>query len=388
MPEKSVAELLEELRPDPWRSEVGFGADIALASSQLLEPGITEGEAVRVLNDWLQKHQPCLFGRLAAKSGLISYCILTPADLLGSEEAIQDKIQESRTRWTREGFEGRKSGFVILAISPTIAFAVPDAHMKLLAQRLCSLYLLEPIPTDQVFLDELFLEVPGGSRMTWRWHAGVNYFCAQGDGRWWQDHRVPGGMAFSVNSVGHMAKSGRLALAMKDFNTALGIPVDDGGKDPKIESLPTALEFAMRTIAIASEAVSGKATALMPLPTDPTELPVPKCPVELPAFLRDKNFCSYEGYYHTDYTLPSEYFEPDVKRPEWVKARELDFTYLFVNELANPAFTTMGSGRRIRHATLSTSPSQSEDQVPRASKTLLMELPIDQCKRLMRALDT
>src|SRR5437016_3161692 len=139
MPGKNVAELLAELHPDPWRAAVGFAPEVALANAQLFEPGIAEGEAVRVLSDWLQRYQPCLFGRIGAKVGLISYCILTEGDLRGSDETIRDKIQESRTRWTREGFEGRKSAFVILAISPTVAVALPDEHVKLLAQKICSL---------------------------------------------------------------------------------------------------------------------------------------------------------------------------------------------------------------------------------------------------------
>jgi hypothetical protein len=79
--------------------------------------------------------------------------------------------------------------------------------VKELALRLCSLYLLEEVAPDRIFLDEIWLEKPGRDATTWRWHAGVNSFRAQGDGRWWQDHLMPGGIAFSVNSVGHMVKS-------------------------------------------------------------------------------------------------------------------------------------------------------------------------------------
>jgi hypothetical protein len=385
MPGRNVAELVAELHPDPWRAEVGFSPEVALTNAQLFEPGIAEGQAVRVLSDWLQRYQPCLFGRIGAKVGLISYCILTEADLKGSDEAIRDKIQESRTRWTREGFEGRKSAFVILAISPAVAVALPDEHMKLLAQKICSLYLLEPVEADQVYLDETFLEIPGSGRTTWRWHAGVNYFCAQGDKRWWQDHRVPGGMAFSVNSVGHMAKSGRLASAMKDLNAAVEVPFDRG-KEHKIESLPTALEFAMRTIAIASETVSGKATELMPLPTNLAELPVPKCPVDLPAFLKDKNFCNYKGYYHTDHTLPSEYFVADVERSERVTPHKLDFTYLFVNQPDNPDFTTIGTGRRVRRIDGLAPRFGEERGIAKTTKACGEILPIGNCERLTRAL--
>src|SRR5207253_3180704 len=128
MSERPVAELLCDLRQDPWREQVGFAPEVARANDLLLKPEINATEACSVLNDWLQKYQPCLFGRIGARAGVISYCILTEADLQRSDEAIRDKIQDARTQWTREGFEGRKSAFVILAISPAIASALPDAH--------------------------------------------------------------------------------------------------------------------------------------------------------------------------------------------------------------------------------------------------------------------
>jgi hypothetical protein len=383
MSERPVAELLGDLRQDPWREQVGFAPEVARANDLLLKPEIHATEARSVLNDWLQKYQPCLFGRIAAKTGLISYCVLDENDLRGSDDAILNKIQDARTLWTREGFEGRKSGFVILVVSPAIALGLPDKHMEELASKICSLYLLEPIQADQIYLDEVFLEIPGRERSTWRWHAGVNYFCAQGDKRWWQDHRIPGGMAFSVNSVGHMAKSGRLAIAMKDLHDLLGIP-PEAGTTPKVESLPTALEFAMRTIAIASNAVSGKATELLPLPAKVAELPVRKCPVDLPAFLRDKNYCEYKGYYHTDHTLPSAYFASDVTRPASLAAHVLDFTYLFVNSAENPAFTTMGEGRRVRGGRLQ-EPTDRRDTV-RTPKADAERLEIGNCERLRKAL--
>ncbi len=346
MNERPVAALISELEPDPFRREVGFSPEVTRANDALLGSGATRTEAIKILNDWLQKHQPCLFGRIAAKAGLISYCILSENDLKGSDDGIRNKIQEARTAWTREGFEGRKSGFVILVVSPIITLALPNKQMEALARRLCSLYLLDEIETDEIYLDELFLEIPGSQRATWRWHAGVNYFCAQADKRWWQDHRVPGGMAFSVNSVGHMTKSGRLASAMKDLNAVLEVP-SEPSLEHKIESLPTALEFAMRTIAIASDAVSGRATELMPLPA---------------------------------------YFVPNVRRHDSVKPHQLDFTYLFVNELENPAFTTMGSGRRIRRASLSPPLKQRGRGNTERSKMIGKELPIDECERLVRAL--
>jgi helicase len=38
----------------------------------------------------------------------------------------------------------------------------------------------------------------------------------------WQDHRIPGGMAFSVHSIGHLVKSGIIANAMRELGKLTG----------------------------------------------------------------------------------------------------------------------------------------------------------------------
>jgi hypothetical protein len=209
-----------------------------------------------------------------------------------SDEAIREKIQTSRLEWTREGFEGKKSGFIILAVSPRIAYARPSPAMRELARRLCYLYLETEIRMDHIHLDQIYLQKPGSRLTTWKWYAGVNYFCAQGDRRWWQDHRIPGGMAFSVNSVGHLVKSGIIADAMRELGELTGTP-DEDYPVAKVDSLDKALELAMRTIAMASETESGRATELLPLASDRSEMPVPECSVKLSKLVSDKNYCEY-----------------------------------------------------------------------------------------------
>jgi hypothetical protein len=340
---RSVAQLFGQLTTDPWRDETGFSVDFNKAQESLFRPNISPAETIQVVNEWLQHNQPCLFGVIGARLGLISYCLLTEKDLEQSDELIANKIQDDRSRWTAEGFEGSKSAFIVLAVSPRIAKATPNRAMQELARRLCSLYLQQEIKTDRIYLDNIFLEKPGRRRTAWMWPTGVNYFCAQGDKRWWQDHRIPGGMAFSVNSVGHMVKSGILAESMKELETLLSSP-QEGWAISKVDSLDKALQLAMSTIARASNAVSGKATELLPrLPGDSMI-----CPRSLPTALSDKNCRRYRGHYHTDYTLPSEYFLADVERPVGLTTHTLDFTYLFDRSLDNPDFNVLGEGRRIR----------------------------------------
>jgi len=113
------------LKPDDWRANVGFTEEMAAANDKLFNTS-DENETAAILGHWLEKWQPCLFGRIAAKSNAITYCFLTEDDLQESDEVISDKIQSKRLEWTRHGFEGRKSGFIILAISPRLASALPS----------------------------------------------------------------------------------------------------------------------------------------------------------------------------------------------------------------------------------------------------------------------
>ena len=385
-----IAQQLLQLEPDGWRRSAGFSPDIEAANQKLFAPDITEAASVEVLSKWLQGYQPCLFGRIAAKHGAISYCVLSEADLRQSDEFIKEKIQTARLAWTREGFEGRKSGFIILAVSPLIAYAQPSPAMRELARRLCHLYLETEIKMDHIHLDEIYLQKPGSRLTTWKWQTGVNYFCSQGDGRWWHDHRIPGGMAFSVNSVGHLVKSGMIANVMKELDALTGAP-DEAYPVSKIDSLAQALELAMRTITMASEAVSGRATELLPLPPDRDELPVPECPVKLSKLVADKNHCEYRGWYHTDYTLPSEYFSADIERPPALPGHSLDLTYLFHRDIDNPDFRLMGEGQQIREWVNNRHDRQTFHELNnyRLKKTTGHEVEalIDTRERLVKALD-
>src|SRR6266853_1723141 len=110
---KSVAQLVAELTADPWRTKIGFSADVRKAQDEIFAPDMSTAEATTVLNEWLQHNQPCLFGLIAARLGLITCCLLTEADLTQSDEFIANKIQDSRSQWTADGFEGKKSAFIV-----------------------------------------------------------------------------------------------------------------------------------------------------------------------------------------------------------------------------------------------------------------------------------
>ena len=380
---KSIAQLYSELTDDPWRVQVGFSPEVEATNQRLFQSG-SKSEIEAETNNWLSKYQPCLFGRIAAKTGRLSYCVLTESDLLVDDEHIQDIIQTTRTAWTAAGYSGTKSGFIVFAMSERIATATPGETVKQIALRLCSMYLLQEIVPDAIFHDEIFLEKEGRSNATWKWLAGVNYFCAQGDKRWWHDHRIPGGIAFSVNSVGHMVKSTILSKGMVELNKALGVS-EEGWDTTKVDSLETALGLAMMTIDRAADAISGRATRLLPIARDDNNEPVAKCPFALPPSVAKRNFSEYAGYYHTDVTVPSEYFHPRVERPSELHEHVLDFSYLFHKHIDNPAYLTMGEGRRIRDPGDGCGESDFRPaKLPRMEPELSL---IDNSERLKRALE-
>lgn len=377
----SISELLDAVQRDPWREHGQFSEDLSTAQNMLFDPSV---DPERVLLAWLQKYQPCLFGRIAAKAGLMRSCILRESDLT-SDANVLNKIQMARTRWTADGFTGNASGFIVLLISKRLAEAVPDDNVFAIAQRLCSLYLREiQVERDKIHHDEIWLEKPGPERITWKWTAGVNYFCAQGDKRWWHDHRIPGGIAFSTNSIGHMARSGKIAEVMAELSKELGLEPDEFSRGP-VRSLDDALVYSMLTINNASDSVSGKATELLPSQTDESRMSAPRCPVELPTRLAGKNHCIYAGWYHTDVTLPSEYFRPDVVRPNDVRRHTLDFTYLFSKDVENPDHETMGAGRRVRASKENDSEKGSE-YIYKRQRMLPHEMRVEDCPRLVNAL--
>lgn len=352
----TVAHLFERLEEDAWRSSRGFSPELSTTQEQIFRESEKQAQAA-ILADWLQKHQPCVFGRLAARHNQLGFCVLNERDLLLPDRQMGKLIQHDRTAWTADAFDGRKSGFILFVVSPRIAVAPPSLALAELAKRICLLYLQKPIELDVIYHENIFLEKPGPTRQTWHWPAGVNYFCANADYRWWQDHRIPAGMAFSVNSVGHMAKAGRIAKYMKELDDAIGSSSDSWASD-KVDDLSTALRVAMQTISLASDACSGKATWLKPL--RPEDDVLPKCPIVLPGALAQMNHCSYASYYHTDITLPSEYFRPDIERPADRPAQELDFTYLFDDDVDNPDHLTMGDGHAIRNSDF---PNTSQDGI-------------------------
>jgi hypothetical protein len=112
---------------------------------------------------------------------------------------------------------------------------------------------------------------------------------------------------------------------------------------------------------------------------------LPACPIPLPRDLVGKNHCAYAGYYHTDVTLPSEYFREDVERPGSITRRPLDFTYLFEAATTNPDYFTLGAGVPIREVD-GTEPSPFGDTAIKRLKSVASELSVAEVEKLVARL--
>ena len=188
----TTAELYSTLESDPQRRQ--FSDEVEKAQDALFRNPDDHAAIQATLNDWLGVWQPCLFGKIASRQGLLRFCILTEHDLLQSDTHIKAKIQAERQAWHADAFEGHASGFVLLAISRRLATARPNAALESLACQLASFHLNDQprVVADTIRMDSIYLEKPGFKRKTWKWLVGINFFGSQGDGRWWQDHRHSG----------------------------------------------------------------------------------------------------------------------------------------------------------------------------------------------------
>jgi hypothetical protein len=227
-------------------------------------------------------------------------------------------------------------------ISEALSKAEPNDTLRKIAGRLCDLYLFDQ-PDEVKRHDVLHLKAADGR--SFRWLVGVNVFATQADGRWWRDHRIPGGLAFSMNSVGHMT-----FLRQQRKFPALGLQVGEA-------LVNWALPTAMRTIHVASQRPEF-GTCLM---ERSRAMSCPDVPEEVrkrvfrdvteehrDQVLRDLAGFSehlYESWYDTDESVPAGYFRLDAARPPGMAMLPLYFTYL--HSYTDEDYATMGKGEQL-----------------------------------------
>jgi hypothetical protein len=319
-----VRELMRQLSPDPLRRSRPFDRSLDTVHRVLWSSFPTINEQQNALRNWLQKHQPCLFGRIAAAQDTLHLCILDEPDLYGPDEEISTKIRRAVSDWKRRSLSPNPEhshpahGFLLLIAARRVAEAAPDSVLRSLAHRIRELWgcVCEPHPVSgDLYWETLYIRVPSTGQFL-RFTFSVDFFAAQGDGRWWKDHRIPGGIAFTANSIGHMKR-------YREFYEKMP------------EQSEWTLRTAMNTIAEAQETPQGKATWLIPRTQAGTQAPGVPCPSSHADFqsgrLANADWTKYKGYLHTDHSVRAEFFHVGEELPDGFNGNPylLDFTYLY-----------------------------------------------------------
>jgi hypothetical protein len=342
----SVSELVDLLEPDPWRHKNPFSDELVKCHNVLFDAATSRQEKAASLNIWLSEHQPCLFGRMESRQGRLPVCLLTENDLARSDQEIRALIARERRNWKRLALNGNTHGFILLVVSKRIATARLNESLYRLASRLCELYVGDGT-VDQILHDDVLLEIPLDNCVEVRkWKVGINFFSSQGDGRWWQDHRVPGGLAFSMNSVGHMAR--QRAELMLAKNQQMAQKCSDIPRDRLVFfALPTA----MKTIGPPSNG-STRGTWLAEHGSFDEDKEPP------PYMERSRHFGDmatfsenrYRGHYHTDQSIPSVYFNDGLWRKEELPVRD-DLFFTYMHSKADDDYLSMGLGEVFENPT-------------------------------------
>lgn len=313
MIKKHAAELLLDIRlhprPDNFRKTKRFSSDMQSTNAILLNPENTKTQKIKAYWAWLAKNQPCIFGRLAATQKRVFICLFEENEVLGmrrGDDDLRETIQDYRQLWKRYALDGLSSSFVLAVVGDSLVLESPGDRLKEFCRRLLELYMDVPdIPDDTIVPQReyvfLKLESTNNSRIL-KFATLPNVFCAQGDGRWWQDHRCPGGVMITSNALGHDVYSRNGRSAINDAK--------------KLE----ALEQAMRTINNAyKEKPTKRAGGLKHCPaTFLVAKGTETCPV-LKKDLAEYSADHYEGYFHTDHLLPSVFFQEE-RDPEGAQA--------------------------------------------------------------------
>lgn len=348
----SIFALFDSLRRDRCRETNAFSQDLVDAHAVMHHPFANEDEIAEAVREWCLKRQPCNFGRIAAKHHFIHFCILTERDLR-DEGQLKDKVAEEKRIWKRRALQDMSSpphSFMLVLTSQRVALAAPDDNLMRFASRLRDLAGWNPnikdLAGNPVTGDYLYLKEPG-SRFYYGFQFNVDFFAAAADGRWWHDHRVPGGIAFTANSTGHMQRwqewygrpeepdrtewflrNAMMTIAQAHPTAGKARRQVEGASEPAEAKAPTG-EVADR---------EGRATWLRDLRSGQPLKNYP-CPfrgqVKLPKALEGKDWTVYEGLLHTDHAIRHEFFEDRELPSTRARPYVMDLTYLYARELSD-----------------------------------------------------
>jgi hypothetical protein len=326
----SLTKLLEGLDGDGWRKENPFSPEVATVAEVLFHPYARDDERQLAIRGWFARHQPCVFGQVAAKADSLYIAIITDSLLKEGEDAVRERLKLEKDTWKQWSLEAKgRHGFVVVFASPQLHYAAPNHALRDVSRYLRDLFVevgqKDPAGND-ICYESLYLRNPETSGFV-QFRVILDYFASAGDKRWWHDHRFPGGVAFTLNSLGHMVRT-------KEWYEQLKNPVE------------WAARMAMLTISNAYDHPKfGKATQLLDLkegkPMKSHECPFAK-PESLSAQIKGKDWTTYSGSHHTDHSIREEFFDqrdlPNRDRGEYL----LDFMYLAGAEQGENAELTNG----------------------------------------------
>jgi hypothetical protein len=208
---ESLSSLRSGLTADPTRQLQGFSEDIEKAHRVLHNPLAQDYERQRAMELWLfgRDTQPCVFGKIAARQQKMHFCFITAADIGNSDNHVRDKIASARSLWKRRAASGiPEHGFMLVVCDKDVAYAKANEDLKKFAEHLQCLVgwrCREGERGNDISDEWLYLRHPETKEII-KFTFSVDFFASAGDSGWWHDHRVPGGIAFTANSLGHMAK--------------------------------------------------------------------------------------------------------------------------------------------------------------------------------------
>jgi hypothetical protein len=164
-----LSELLLQSRfhqpADSFRSRRPFSPDMEAVQAVLFNPKHSRQVKIVAYRGWLEKNQPCVFGKTAATNKSVYICLLEEQEILRmarGDADVMDTIQDHRQVWKRLALEGRVSSFLILLTSKQLITKEPNDALKEISRRLLELYMQIQIPDDsfQTEREYVFLRRP------------------------------------------------------------------------------------------------------------------------------------------------------------------------------------------------------------------------------------
>jgi hypothetical protein len=318
-----LAEMLLDIKfhgqQDRFRKTHPFSEDIEATHAILFSPRYDKRRKITTYRRWLEINQPCVFGRVAAKNKNVFVCLLEEHEVLrmkGGDDDLRETIQDHRQVWKRHALEGLTSSFLILLLSRSLVNKEPGDSLKEICRRLLELYMEIDRIDDDTFRTQreyVFLRQSptGAESKLLKFSTLPNVFCAQADGRWWHDHRTPGGIMITSNALGHFTYT-RSRVPMLQEKEKI-----------------SALEHAMRTINNAYKGPTrGKikhcpATFLVPIKDGENS------PLRDGSEFRKYSADHYQGYFHTDHLIPSAFFTNERDPKALNLYDDLTFRYIY-----------------------------------------------------------